>query len=105
VDTPGHLLALYVAAAGEQDRAQVAELCEQVQEVTGESVEVAFVAQGCTGAAAAEAAAAHGIRLEVIKLPTAKKGFVLLPPKSITGSRRLTPAGHRHPQEQPGNLF
>jgi hypothetical protein len=29
--------------------------------------------------AAAEAAAAHGLRLEVVKLPEAKRGFVLLP--------------------------
>jgi transposase len=79
VDTLGQLLALLVTPANEQERAQVAELAEQVQEVTGESVEVAFVDQGYTGEQAAEAAEAHGIRLEVIKLPTAKRGFVLLP--------------------------
>src|SRR4051812_26049813 len=32
-----------------------------------------------TGEAAAEAAAEHGIHLAVVKLPAAKKGFVLLP--------------------------
>ena len=79
VDTLGHLLALIVTPAGEQDRAQVARLAEAVQEVTGESVELAFVDQGYTGEAAAEAAAAHGLRLEVVKLPEAKRGFVLLP--------------------------
>lgn len=79
VDTLGHLLALTVTAADEQDRAQVAELAERVQEVTGESVELAFVDQGYTGKAAAEEAAAHGLRLEVVKLPEAKRGFVLLP--------------------------
>ncbi len=41
VDTLGHLLALYVTAANEQDRTQVAELAEQVQAVTGGTVEVA----------------------------------------------------------------
>ena len=46
---------------------------------TGETVEVAFVDQGYTGDNAADAAAEHGIRLEVVKLPTAKRGFVLLP--------------------------
>jgi len=79
VDTLGHLLALCVTAANEQDRAQVEELAAQVQEVTGQSVEVAFVDQGYTGEQPAQDAAAQGIRLEVVKLPEAKKGFVLLP--------------------------
>ena len=50
-----------------------------MQEVTGETVEVGFVDQGYTGEQAAADAAAHGIRLEVVKLPEAKRGFVLLP--------------------------
>jgi transposase len=79
VDTLGHLLALYVTPANEQDRAQVEELARQVQEVTEQSVEVAFVDQGYTGDQAAQAAQAQGMQLEVIKLPEAKKGFVLLP--------------------------
>jgi transposase len=83
VDTLGHLLALVVTPADEQDRAQVKELAERVQEVTGESVELAFVDQGYTGAAAAEDAAAHGLRLEVVRLPEAKRGFVLLPRRRV----------------------
>ena len=79
VDTLGHLLALHVTAADEQDRAQVACLAQQVQEVTGETVEVAFVDQGYTGENPAQQAEAYGLRLEVVKLPEAKKGFVLLP--------------------------
>jgi transposase len=79
VDTLGQLLALLVTPANQQDRAQVAELAEQVQQATGEAVEVAFVDQGYSGAQAATDAAAQGIRLEVVKLPTAKRGFVLLP--------------------------
>ena len=79
VDTLGQLLTVLVTPANEQDRAQVAALTEQIQEVTGESVEVAFVDQGYTGEQAAADAQAHGIRLEVVKLPTAKHGFVLLP--------------------------
>lgn len=79
VDTLGHLLALYVTPANEQDRAQVEELAHQVQEATDQSVEVAFVDQGYTGDEPTQAAQAEGIRLEVIKLPEAKKGFVLLP--------------------------
>jgi transposase len=79
VDTLGHLLTLYVTPANEQDRAQVGELAEQIQAITGDSVEVAFVDQGYTGQHAQEQAAEHGIRLEVVKLPDAKHGFVLLP--------------------------
>lgn len=79
VDTLGHLLALCVTAANEQERAQVEALAARVQEVTGETVEVAFVDQGYTGDDPTAEAAAHGIRLEVIKLPEAKRGFVLLP--------------------------
>lgn len=79
VDTVGYLLALHVTPADEQERAQVDELAEQVQEVTGGTVEVGFVDQGYTGPLPAQAAAAHGIQLVVVKLPEAKKGFVLLP--------------------------
>jgi transposase len=79
VDTLGHLLALVVTPANEQERAQVADLATTVQQVTGETVELAYVDQGYTGEAAADAAAAQGIRLEVVKLPEAKRGFVLLP--------------------------
>jgi transposase len=79
VETLGHLLALHVTAANAQDRAQVEQLAEEVQAVTGDAVEVAFVDQGYTGDQPAEAAAAHGMHLEVVKLPEAKKGFVLLP--------------------------
>ena len=82
VDTLGHLLAAVITPANEQERAQVAELAALVQEVTGQTVELAYVDQGYTGDEPAEAAAAQGIQLEVIKLPEAegpKKGFVLLP--------------------------
>ncbi len=79
VDTLGHLLALLVTPANEQDRAQVAALAAAVQEATGETVELAYVDQGYTGEQPAADAAAHGIQLEVVKLPEAKRGFVLLP--------------------------
>ena len=79
VDTLGHLLALRVTAADAQDRDQVGELAAAVQAATGQTVEVAFVDQGYTGDDPAAAAAEHGIRLEVVKLPEAKRGFVLLP--------------------------
>ena len=64
------MLALKVTAANEQDR---------VQPLTGDNIEVAFVDQGYTGVQATEDTAAHGIRLDVVKLPEAQKGFVLLP--------------------------
>jgi transposase len=83
VDTLGHLLALHVTAANEQERAQVAALAARVQEVTGETVEIAFVDQGYTGPEPAADAATHGIQLEVVKLPAAKRGFVLLPKRWV----------------------
>lgn len=79
VDTLGHLLALKVTAASEQERAQVADLAGQVQAVTGEKVELAYVDQGYTGEEPAAAAARHGLRLVVVRLEEAKRGFVLLP--------------------------
>jgi transposase len=79
VDTLGHLLAARSTPANAQERAQVGALAEEVQEVTGNHVELAFVDQGYTGEDAAEAAEAHGIELAVVSLPEAKKGFVLLP--------------------------
>ncbi len=79
VDTLGHLLALHVTAADQQDRAQVEKLAETVQEVTGKNVELAYVDQGYTGDNAAQAAEKHGIQLEVVKHTEVKRGFVLLP--------------------------
>ena len=81
VDTLGHLLALKVTAANEQDRAQVAELAKAAQAVTGEKVELACVDQGYTGEqpAADESAAIY------------RRGW-RLPPTSICW------------QNQPGDL-
>ncbi len=78
-DTLGHLLALVVTAANEQECAQVEVLVEQVQAATEQSVELAYVDHGHTEKKAAEVAAAHGIALEIVKLAAAKRGFVLLP--------------------------
>jgi transposase len=79
VDTLGQLLALHVTPANEQDREQVQKLAQAVQEITGQSVELAYVDQGYTGEAASKAAQKHGIQLEVVKHTEAKRGFVLLP--------------------------
>jgi len=54
-------------------------LAQAVQEATGQTVEVAFVDQGYTGAEAEHAAAKAGIGLEVVKLPAAEQGVALLP--------------------------
>ena len=98
VDTLGHLLALKVTAASEQERAQVFELCEEVQQATGQGVRVAFADQGYTGDQPAADAGNHGIELVVVKpaevkadadakggVETARKpkGFVLLPKRWV----------------------
>lgn len=79
VDTLGEFLALIVTPANEQDRAQVEALAAAVQDATGDTVELAYVDGGYTGKDAALAADGWGIRLEVVKLPEAQQGFVLLP--------------------------
>ena len=76
----GHdLLALHVTPANEQDRAQVEQLAQAVQNLTDQSVTLAYVDQGYTGENAREAARAQGIALEVVKHTEAKRGFILLP--------------------------
>jgi transposase len=79
VDTLGHLLTLHVTPADEQDRAQMKQIAQQVQEATGDSVELIYVDQGYTGEQPAADAKEQGIQLQVVKLPQAKRGFVLLP--------------------------
>ena len=113
VDTLGHLLAARVTPANEQERAQVAALAAEVQAVTGNTVEVAFVDQGYTGADPAEAADAHGIELVVVRLPEAKRGFVLLPRRWVversfawaTRFRRLAKDYERLPETVVGLHF
>jgi hypothetical protein len=67
-----HLLAFPLSPAAEQDRAQVETLAASVQEVIGESVELAYVDRGYTGEEAFVVAEAKGVRLEVVKHPGAK---------------------------------
>jgi len=83
VDTLGHLLALHVTAANEQDRTQVGRLAEAIQEATDRSVEIAYADQGYTGDDAEDAAYEHDIHLHVVKLPKAKRGFILLPKRWV----------------------
>jgi transposase len=71
------VVALHVTPADADDRGEVGRLTQAVQAETDNSVELGFVDQGYTGHKAA--AQAHGIALEVVRLPEAKRGFVLLP--------------------------
>jgi transposase len=113
VDTLGYLLALHVTPADAQDRAQVGQLAAAVQDLTVQTVELAFVDQGYTGDEPATVAAAHGRHREVIKLPEAKHGFVLLPRRWVversfawvTRFRRLAKDYERLPQTATGLHF
>jgi transposase len=113
VDPLGHLLAARVTPANEQERARVAALAEEVQRVTGNTVEVALVDPGYTGPDPAEAAADHGIDPVVVRLPEAKRGFVLLPRRWVversfawaTRFRRLAKDYERLPETVVGLHF
>ena len=83
VDTLGHLLAVLTTPANEQDRAQVKDLCLEVQEATGVNVEVAFADQGYTGDQTRMEAAEGGVELIVVKRPEAARGFILLPKRWV----------------------
>lgn len=88
-------------------------MARSVQETTGESVELAYVDRGYTGEAASADVGAHGIRLEVVKHPGAKKGFVLLPRRWVversfawaTRFRRLAKDYERLPETVAGLHF
>ena len=58
VDTLGQVLAVVVTPANEQGRAQMTALARRIQEVTGDTMEVAVVDQGATGEQPATEAAA-----------------------------------------------
>ena len=113
VDTLGHLLALRVTPASAQERAQVGALADAVQAATGNTVELAWGDHGYTGEDPAEAAAARGIELVVVRLPEAKKGFVLLPRRWVversfawaTRFRRLAKDDERLPTTVAGLHF
>ena len=113
VDTLGHLLALHLTPANEQDRKEVDALAEAIQEVSGESVKLAHVDQGYTGEQQEQEASEHGIRLEVVKHPETGRGFVLLPRRWVVERdfawasrfRRLVRDYERLPQTVAGLHF
>jgi transposase len=74
VDTLGHLRAVTVTAADQQEQHQVAELAREVQALPGDSVKIAYVDQGYTGEDAATQAAEHNIHLVVVRHAGAKRG-------------------------------
>ena len=113
VDTLGHLLAVHVTPANEQERSQVEELAQQVQQVSGEQVRLAYVDQGYAGEVPRHAAQQAGIDLHVVRLPEAKHGFVLLPKRWVVERsfawasrfRRLVRDYERLPQTLAGIHF
>jgi transposase len=96
VDTLGHLLAAVVKPANDQDRALVGTLVEEVQVTSGQSVTLAYADQGYTGEAPAQAAAQHGIDLQVVKVGQAKRGFVLLPRRWVVERSLSWSACYKH---------
>jgi transposase len=113
VDTLGHLLALAVTPANADERTQVQTLTRRVQEVSGQTVRVAFGDQGYTGEEAAATAAERGIPLVVVELEEAEHGFVLLPRRWVVERgfawtarfRRLSRDYERLPQVLAGLHF
>ena len=79
VDTLGQLLSVVVTPANEQERAQVGELCQRVQEITSQTVVVGFGDQGYTGEETQYESAVHDIDLQVVTKHEGQTGFVLLP--------------------------
>lgn len=78
IDPRGHLLPLPPTPANAQERDQGERLAAARQDVTGETIELAWVAQGDTGDEPAQAAA-PGIQREGVTLAEAKRGCVVLP--------------------------
>jgi transposase len=71
---------VHVSPAEEQDREQVGELAgAPSKRPRGSRWSYQYVDEGYTAERTAAEAEAHGIRLEVVKHPESKRGFVLLP--------------------------
>lgn len=79
VDTMGNVITLLVTSGNEQDREQVYDLCREVQQLTGDHIDVVIADQGYTGEQAQIDAALNDVELVVVERPTEATGFVLLP--------------------------
>lgn len=97
VDTLSRLLTMVTTPPIEQERFQVETPAAAVQEATGEHVELAFVDQSYTGEETQEAAQDHSIQQKIVKVPEAKRGFVLLradgSSSEVCLGRALSPSG------------
>ena len=113
VDTMGHLLALHVTPANADDRAEVGRLLRAAQDAVQGHLEVAFADQGYNGEKAEAAAGEQGVELVIVRLPEAKRGFVLLPIRWVaersfawtTRFRRLVRDYERYPSTLAGLHF
>jgi len=102
-----------VTPTSADERAQVQSLTAQVQAVTGDHVDIAYVDQGYTSPDPTATAARQGIELVVVKTPEAKRGFVLLPKRWVversfawmSRCRRLARDCERLPQVLTGLHF
>ena len=65
----------------------MAAVAERVQEATGNAVALACVDQGSTGEQAARDVQHHQMEREVVQLPEATKGGVLLPRRWVVERR------------------
>jgi transposase len=83
VDTFGYLLSLVVTAGNVDDREPLDELCQKVQEVTGNNVLYLYADDGYRGEKAENTADDHIIELVVVKRPSGTKGFILLPKRWV----------------------
>ncbi len=92
VDTLGHLLAVHVTPANEQERAQVQRLCGDVQQATGHSVKLGWADQGYTGEVAAEAAKGQRHRSADREAARSEKGLRAAAP-ALGGRAQLRVAG------------
>jgi transposase len=83
VDTFGYLLSLVVTAGNVDDRKPLDELCQKVQEVTGNNVLYMYADDGYRGEKAEDTTDDHIIELVVVKRLSGTKGFILLPKRWV----------------------
>jgi hypothetical protein len=76
-------LPLRITPTNAQERNQVAVLAEAVKAATAKSDELAVADQRSMGVLRPAAGEANGIQLEVVKLPDARRGFVVPPRRGV----------------------
>jgi transposase len=83
VDTLGHLLALHVTSRANWTAPRSSGWPKRSNRSPAAACSWAYVDHGYTGQTAADAAAKHGIQLQVVKHTEPKRGFVLLPKRWV----------------------